>query len=62
MAKMKKNESDWIAEQIINLIDAGATSKDFAILYRASYLSRSIEQALVKKRFEIYNMGWNTFL
>ena len=35
--KDEKNESDWIAEQIINLIDAGATSKDFAILYRASY-------------------------
>ena len=47
--KDEKNEGDWIAEQIMNLIDAGATSKDFAILYRASYLSRSIEQALVKK-------------
>lgn len=47
--KDEKNESDWIAKQIKNLIDAGATPKDFAILYRASYLSRSIEQALVKK-------------
>lgn len=47
--KDEKNEGDWIAEQIMNLIDAGATPKDFAILYRASYLSRSIEQALVKK-------------
>lgn len=47
--KDEKDESDWIAKQIKNLIDAGATPKDFAILYRASYLSRSIEQALVKK-------------
>ena len=46
--KDEKDESDWIAKQIKNLIDAGATPKDFAILYRASYLSRSIEQALVK--------------
>ena len=47
--KDEKDESDWIAKQIKNLIDAGTTPKDFAILYRASYLSRSIEQALVKK-------------
>ena len=47
--KDEKDEGDWIAEQIKNLIDAGATPKDFAILYRASYLSRFIEQALVKK-------------
>jgi len=47
--KDEGDENDWIAEQIKNLIDAGATPKDFAILYRTSYLSRSIEQALVKK-------------
>ena len=60
--KDEKNESDWIAEQIINLIDAGATSKDFAILYRASYLSRSIEQALVKKDLKYTIWGGIRFI
>ena len=44
----EKNESQWIARQIKSLIENGASSKDFAILYRASYLSRSLEQALVE--------------
>lgn len=47
--KDEKDEGRWIAEQIQRLIEAGAEPKDFAILYRSSYLSRSVEQALVEK-------------
>lgn len=55
--KDEKDESDWIAKQIKNLIEAGAKPKDFAILYRASYLSRSIEQALVEKNLKYTMWG-----
>lgn len=55
--KDEKDESNWIAKQIKNLIEAGAKPKDFAILYRASYLSRSIEQALVEKNLKYTMWG-----
>lgn len=41
-------ESQWIVHKIKSLIEEGANYNDFAILYRASYLSRNIEQALLK--------------
>lgn len=55
--KDEKDESNWIAKQIKNLIETGAEPKDFAILYRASYLSRSIEQALVEKNLKYTMWG-----
>lgn len=42
-----QEESQWITKKIESLMDEGASPSDFAILYRASYLSRGIEQALV---------------
>lgn len=48
-AKSEEEEGDWIATQISKLIKNGADNSDFAILYRASYMSRYIEQALMKK-------------
>ena len=50
--KDEQDEGHWIAQQIQNLLEIGAPPKDFAILYRASYLSRSIEQALVEKNLK----------
>lgn len=41
-----EEENKWIATKILSLADVSKFS-DFAILYRASYLSRGIEQALV---------------
>lgn len=41
-----EEENKWIATKILSLSDVSKFS-DFAILYRASYLSRGIEQALV---------------
>lgn len=49
--KTEKAESQWVADRIAQLIDSGAHLSDFAILYRSSYLSREVEQALVKKGF-----------
>lgn len=50
-AKTEKEEAQWIAGRIRQLKDSGAVFSDFAILYRSSYLSREVEQALVKKGF-----------
>ena len=48
-----KSESDE-AEGIANVIEAGALERrrfsDFAVLYRSSFLSRRIEQALLKRK------------
>ena len=49
-------ESDWIVNQISILKESGCNNSDFAILYRASYLSRSIEQALLRK--QIHYVVW----
>ncbi len=51
------DESNWIATQIKNMTKEGATFNDFSILYRASYLSRTIEQALQKKQIKYVVWG-----
>lgn len=48
-APMEKVESDWIAKKIITLKEGGCSYADIAILYRASFLSRSIEQSLMRQ-------------
>lgn len=48
-ALTEKAESDWIAKKIVELKRDGSAYSDIAILYRASYLSRSIEQALMNR-------------
>ena len=50
-------ESDWIVNQISILKESGCNNSDFAILYRASYLSRSIEQALLRKQINYVVWG-----
>lgn len=51
-AQSELEEANWIANQIDCLVKEGADYSDFVILYRASYLSRIIEQALVKKQIK----------
>lgn len=46
--KSEPDEAGWIASQIKQLKEKGACNSEFAILYRASYLSRMIEQELLK--------------
>ncbi len=48
-SKSEPEEGTWIANQITTLVKNGAKYSDIAILYRASYLSRNIEQAFMKK-------------
>lgn len=45
----ENDESEFIAKTIESIIDQeeGANYEDFAVLYRANYLSRSVEQALI---------------
>ncbi len=43
-------ESNYITKTIINHIENGSKLSDFAVLYRASYISRIIEQAMVKDK------------
>ena len=51
-APSEVKEGDWIAKQIENIVKGGAKYSDFAILYRASYQSRFIEQALLRKHIQ----------
>lgn len=53
--KTEKEEAEWIANQIVRRIEgrdgaAPARPADFAILYRSSYLSRPVEQALMSAK------------
>ena len=51
-AKSEYEEASWISSQILKFRESGAKNSDFAILYRASYLSRVIEQELLRKNIE----------
>ena len=51
------DESEWIANHILRIKESGSDYSDCAILYRASYLSRSIEQALLKKQIKYVVWG-----
>lgn len=55
--KTEEEESFWIVNQIIDLVNKGVNLSDIAILYRASYLSRGMEQALLQKdiKYSIWN-------
>ncbi len=46
-AKSVEKESQWISEEIRNLHETGLPYKDIAILYRAHYVTRAVEQALL---------------
>lgn len=51
-AKSEPDEASWISSQINRLKDNGAHNSDIAVLYRASYLSRVIEQDFLRKGIE----------
>ena len=48
--KTEKEETDWIVSQIRLLLDGGASPQDIAILYRSSWQSRALEQALLSEQ------------
>lgn len=49
-AKTTKLEAQWILTQIQELIQQGVQYQDIAILYRAHYVSRSIEEVFIQNK------------
>ena len=49
-AKSEKEEAAMIASRIAEGVGKGMKYSDFAILYRSSFLSRTVEQALLKQQ------------
>ena len=49
-SKSEKEESEFIAARIEEGIKEGMTPNQFAILYRSSFLSRQVEQSLLKRK------------
>lgn len=50
-ARNDAEEAEWIAGRISSEVEAGTSSySDFAVLYRASHLSRSLEQVLLREK------------
>lgn len=49
-AKTTKLEAEWIAKQIRTLLESGKKYSDIAILYRAHFVSRSIEEVFMKEK------------
>ena len=49
-SKSEKEEAEYIAARIEEGIKDGMTPNQFAILYRSSFLSRQVEQALLKRK------------
>ena len=48
-AKKETDEAEWVAQTIKKKLESGASLRDIAILYRANYVSRAIEQALTRR-------------
>lgn len=55
--KSIQDEAKWISQEIKNIIDKGYKYSDIAILYRAHYISRAIEQTFIQENinYTIYN-------
>ncbi len=56
-ANNAESEAEWIASQIEKLHEKGIDYRDMTILYRAHYVSRSVEEALLKAKlpYHIYS-------
>ena len=56
-AANSEQESRWIAAQIKTLHEAGTPYRDMAILYRAHYITRGVEELLLKEKipYTIYS-------
>ena len=49
-ARSRIEESDFIAQEIARLHEKGVPLSDVAVLYRGNYMSRAVEEALVRKK------------
>jgi len=59
--KSENEEMDWIVAQIRKITESGAGLEDIAILYRSSYQSRPIEQALLREGIKYAIWGGTRF-
>ena len=50
LADDAKKEADWVVSQIMALQERGIDYSDMTVLYRAHYISRSLEQTRMKKK------------
>ncbi len=57
----EREEAELIAERIASARDAGVPLDDIAVLCRAKYLMRPIEQALVRRRLAVQSMNAQAF-
>lgn len=49
-SKSEREEAEFIAEKIAEGIKRGEVPRDFAVLYRSSFMSRNVEQQLLRKK------------
>ena len=56
-AEHQEAEAQWMASEIQRLRQAGVPYRDVAVLYRAHYVSRSVEEALLREKipYTIYS-------
>jgi DNA helicase II / ATP-dependent DNA helicase PcrA len=56
-AKSEKSESEWIYKEISKLINSGVSAESIAVMYRAHYLTRSLEECFLKNElpYRIYS-------
>ncbi|NLC96387.1 MAG: UvrD-helicase domain-containing protein [Erysipelotrichaceae bacterium] len=60
-APSEEYEASWIAQKISDDYEKGKNYKNFAILYRSNYLSRSIEKGLLDKHIPYVIYGGTKF-
>ena len=48
--KTSQLEADWITANIRALQEGGASCSDMAVLYRAHYVSRTVEESLIRNK------------
>ncbi len=55
--KNAEAEAEWIAYEIENLRDAGVPYKDMTVLYRAHYVTRTLEDVFLRRKisYQIYS-------
>ena len=56
-AKNEKEEAEYVARKIVEMAGQGSSLSDFAILFRAAYLSRGLEQELMKCKLDYTMWG-----
>ncbi len=59
--KTEAEEMEWVVKQIRLLTDGGARPSDIALLYRASFQSRAVEQELLNARIPYTIWGGTRF-